>query len=71
MTITTKYNIGDEVWEANIFREPFKTKIYGIVAEILGNRVFISYYVGLNEDSCSLKRESVLSPTKEDLLKSL
>lgn len=37
MTIETKYNIGDEVWYANIFGEPFKSKVYGIVAEILGN----------------------------------
>lgn len=71
MTIETKYNIGDEVWYANIFGEPFKTKIYGIVAEILGNKAFISYYVGLNEESFSLKRESVFFPTKEELLKSL
>ena len=71
MTIKTKYKIGDEVWYANIFGEPFKTKIHGIVAEILGNRAFISYYVGLTEESCSLRRESVFFPTKEELLNSL
>lgn len=71
MTIEPKFNIGDEVWCANIFGEPFQLKIYGIVAEILGNRTFISYYVGLNEGSCSLKRENVIFPTKEELIKSL
>ena len=71
MKIETKYNVGDEVWYANIFGEPFKTKIHGIVAEILGNRAFISYYVGLNEESCSLIKESVIFPTKEELLNSL
>ena len=68
MTIDTKYNIGDEVWCANIFGEPFQLKIYGIVAEILGNRTFISYYVGLNEGSCSLKRENVIFPAKEEFV---
>ena len=29
MTIETKYNIGDEVWYANIFGEPFKKKYMG------------------------------------------
>ena len=71
MTIETKYNIGDEVWYANIFGEPFKTKVHGIVAEILGNRTFISNIVGYNEESCSLIKESVIFPTKEELLKSL
>lgn len=71
MTIETKYNIGDEVWCANIFGEPFQLKIYGIAIEILGKRTFISYYVGLNEVSSTLKREDLLFPTKEELLKSL
>lgn len=71
MTIETKYNIGDEVWCANIFGEPFQVKIYGIAIEILGNRTFISYYVGLNEVSSTLKKEQLLFPTKEELLKSL
>lgn len=71
MTIETKYNIGDKVWCANIFGEPFQLKIYGIAIEILGNRIFISYYVGLKEVSCTLKKEQLLFPTKEELLKSL
>lgn len=67
MTIETKYDIGGKVWVANIFGEPFKTKVYGIAAEILGNRTFISYYVGLNEESCSLRRERVnFSPPKKN-----
>lgn len=71
MTIETKYNIGDEVWCANIFGEPSKLKIYGIDIEILGKRTFISYYVGLNEETCTLEKEQLLFPTKEELLKSL
>jgi hypothetical protein len=71
MTIETKYNIGDEVWCANIFGEPFQLKIYGVFIEILGNRTFIYYYVGLNEVSITLKNEQLLFPTKEELLKSL
>lgn len=71
MTIETKYNIGDEVWCANVFGEPFQLKIYGIAIEILGKRTFISYYVGLNEVSSTLKKEQLLFPTKEELLKSL
>lgn len=71
MTIETKYNIGDEVWVANIFGEPFKVKVYGVSVEVLGNRTFISYYVGLNEGSCSLRRECEVFSTKEELLKCL
>lgn len=71
MIIETKYNIGDEVWCANVFGEPFQLKIYGIAIEILGKRTFISYYVGLNEVSSTLKKEQLLFPTKEELLKSL
>lgn len=71
MTIETKRNIGDEVWVANIFGEPFEVKVYGVAVEVLGNRTFISYYVGLTEGSCSLRREREVFSTKEELLKGL
>lgn len=71
MIIETKYNIGDDVWCANFLGEPFQLKIYGITIKILGDKTLISYYVGLTEVSCTLKKESLLFPTKEELLKSL
>ena len=71
MTIKTKYNIGDEVWVANIFREPIKVKVYGIVAEVKDSNVLIDYHVGIDKNGCSLRKEELLFPTKEELLKSL
>lgn len=71
MTIETNYNIGDEVWVANIFREPIEVKVYGIVAEVRDSNVFIDYYVGLNKNGCTLRKEELVFPTKEELLKSL
>ena len=71
MTIETKYNIGDEVWITNIFMNPTEVKIYGIVAEIKDNKVLIDYHVGLSKDSCTLTKEELIFPTKEELLKSL
>ena len=71
MKIETKYNIGDEVWVSNIFREPIEVKIYGIVVEVKYNKVLIDYHIGLNEEACSLRKEELLFPTKEELLKSL
>ena len=71
MIIETKYNIGNEVWVANIFREPIEVEVYGIVTEVKDNNVLIDYYVGLDKNSCSLRKEELLFPTKEELLKSL
>lgn len=59
------------MWVANIFREPIEVKVYGIVAEVKGNNVLIDYYVGLDKNGCSLRKEELLFPTKEELLKSL
>lgn len=70
MIIKTKYNIGDEVWVANIFREPIEVKVYGIVAEVIDNNVLIDYHVGLDKNGCALRKEDLVSPTKEELLKS-
>lgn len=71
MTIETKYNIGDEVWVANIFREPIEVKVYGIVAEVKDNNVLIDYHVGLSENGCAFRKEELVFSTKEELLKSL
>ena len=71
MTIETKYNIGDEVWVANTFREPFKVEIYGIVAEVKDNKILIDYYVGFSEQGCTLRKEELVFPTREELLKNL
>lgn len=71
MEIKTKYNIGDEVWVANVFREPIEVKVYGIVAEVKDNNVLIDYYIGVDKNSCVLRKEELLFLTKEELLKSL
>lgn len=71
MTIETKYNIGDEVWVSNIFREPFKVEIYGIVVEVKDTKVLIDYHVGIDKNACALMKEELVFPTKEELLKSL
>ena len=71
MTIETKYNIGQEVWVANVFREPIEVKVYGIVAEVKDNNVLIDYHVGLDKNGCALRKEELVFPTKEELLKSL
>lgn len=71
MEIKTKYNIGDEVWVANIFREPIEVEVYGIVAEVKDSNVLIDYHVGLDKNSCVLRKEEFLFPTKEELLNSL
>ena len=70
MLIKTKHSIGDEVWVANVFGEPFKVKVFGVAVEVLDNRTFISYYVGFMV-GCSLRRECDVFSTKEELLKSL
>jgi len=71
MIIETKYNVGDEVWVANIFKEPIKVKVFGIVIEIKDNKVLIDYHIGLDENGCALRKEVLIFPTKEELLKSL
>lgn len=72
MTIETKYNIGQEVWIANIFMEPIKVKIYGIVAGVKDNKVLIDYHIRFSEKGCTIrKKEELIFPTKEELLKSL
>lgn len=69
MTIETKYNIGDEVWVANVFREPIKVKVYGIVSEVKDSNVLIDYYVGIDKNGCTLRKEELVFQSKEELLK--
>lgn len=71
MTIETKYNIGNKVWVANIFKEPIEVKVYGIVAEVKDSNVLIDYHVGIDKNGCSLRKEELVFSTKEELLKSL
>ena len=71
MKIETKYNIGDEVWVANVFREPIEVKVYGITAEVKDSNILIDYHVGLGKNGCALRKEELVFPTKEELIKSL
>lgn len=70
MTIETKYNIGDEVWTLNSLREPIPAKVFGIMVEVRRNRTYIDYKVD-NQEIIAYRREDVVFPTKEELLKSL
>ena len=71
MTIETKYNIGDEVWISNSFREAFRVTVYGIVVEVTDGNIMTDYKVGYTVDSCVLRKEELIFLTKEELLKSL
>lgn len=71
MTIKTKYNIGDVVWYANPLKDLFELTVYGIVAEVIDNKVLFDYRVGFDEYDTVLRKEEFLFPTKEELLKSL
>ena len=71
MTIETKYNIGDEVW-CYIASECLLLRVVGIC--ILWDKSSKSIRYILSEDGVDLTitlGESVLFPTKEELLKSL
>ena len=65
MKIETKFNIGDEVWFTTSYQRPVKAKITGI--HIVGKPLYLTY---LFEEYVP-RLESVLFPTKEELLKSL
>ena len=72
MTIETKYNIGDEVW-CFIGSTPIPIVVVGI--RIICDEYYKSIYYHLAEElgkpfAISLG-ESVLFPTKEELLKSI
>lgn len=66
MTITTKYNIGDEVWF--IFGgKPYKSRVLGIK---VWSQDWYIYCVRQFQSSGDILEE-LLFPTKEELLKSL
>lgn len=69
MTIEAKYNKGDEVWLMHNNR-PFKTRADAIYITYEGGAVNIEYAVSLSVTKEGVK-ESLLYPTKEELLKSL
>lgn len=63
MTIETKYNIGDRVWFL------FQGKVQsGYIISITIYRDYVVYNMRTN---CLSFKESLLFPTKEELLKSL
>lgn len=66
MTIETKYNIGQEVWYS-MGEYIFSNKVIGI--HIL-NKGIIMYDIRFKHTHCTLE-ESLVFPTKEELLKSL
>lgn len=69
MTIETKYNIGDEVWFQD-HGQPLSREIVGIETDIYAKQSFIRYI--FSEDGFAYEiSEQDLSPTKEELLKSL
>ena len=71
MKIETKYDIGDEVW-IMIFGECYQLIVAGIRTTTLKGYKSIEYYVAEDGDELSFTfEESVLFPTKEELLKSL
>jgi hypothetical protein len=70
MTIETKYNIGEEVWFLS-YHSPRKARIYGMSLYVSNSGEISLIYSITEKDFCWLKREKDLSPTKEELLKSL
>lgn len=71
MTIETKYNIGDEVWVA-INNKPEEFIITGVKYTMNGRYKGCDYYIKSSDcDYDTLLPEELLSPTKEELLKSL
>lgn len=70
MTIETKYNIGDKVWfiEEN---KPESDVILSIEINVYKGECIIEYYLFANGNYPYGLNESILFPTKEELLKSL
>ena len=70
MTVETKYNIGNEVW-VNHNGRPTKVTIKRISCYIgRWGHLLREHIMYLANDDCSYS-EDILSPTKEELLKSL
>lgn len=71
MTIETKYNIGDKVYYKR-FCEIYELRIVGVKVVEKPPISLIEYYVVEEGDDISIcLAEQLLSPTKEELLKSL
>lgn len=71
MRIETKYDIGDEVW-IMILGECYQLRVVGISTTTLKGYKSTNYYVSEDGEDLSFTfEESVLFPTKEELLKSL
>ena len=70
MTIETKYNIGDEVW-VNDLGEPHQFNVEEIDIWVDRFHTNISYRLKDNMRLGITMLECGLSPTKEELLKSL
>ena len=71
MTIETKYNIGDKVFYKR-FCEIYELRIIGVKVIEKAPISSVEYYVVEDADGISiLIAEQLLSPTKEELLKSL
>ena len=66
MTIETKYNIGDEVWYS-MGGYVFSNKVIGVH---IFKKGIIMYDIRFEHTHCTLA-ESLVFPTKEELLKSL
>lgn len=66
MKIETKYNIGDEVWILDFFRQPYKGKILSI-STFHNAKDYIYYHI----HRVGSRKECEVFPTKEELLKSL
>ena len=69
MTIKTKYNIGQEVWTLDFFKEPNKGEIWSVTTlnTSTKERDYISYYI----HHIGNRMEYEIFPTKEELLNSL
>lgn len=70
MTIETKYSICDEVWFINLRKEPMQAKIFRINVEVRRKNIYVEYSLS-NKEFIVTRKEEDISPTKEELLKSL
>ena len=66
MEITTKYNIGQEVWTSDGY-EPIRKKIIGVQIEINGTQRSIAYKVRGAANETDFYYEDGLFATLEDL----
>ena len=69
MKIETKYDIGQEVWALDFFKEPNKGEILSVTTlnTSVKERDYVAYYI----HHIGYRLEHEIFPTKEELLKSL